>query len=105
MVTELTKDYKAVLEKETKPYVIELYTPWCGICQQVKPIYEGAAMEYDNTYGFYRANVDEMMEIAKEHNVSSVPSFLFIKDGKVVTTHHGYITKEDIIDKLTEAFK
>lgn len=104
MVIELTKDYKSILIKETKPYVVELYAPWCGVCQQVMPLYEAVAAEHGDTYGFYKANVDEVMELAKEHNVSSVPTLLFIKEGKVKITHHGYITKEDIIEKLTEAF-
>lgn len=105
MVIELSKDYKAVLAKETKPYIVELYTPWCGICKQMAPVFEGVAMKLVNSYGFYKANVDELMEIAKEHNVRSVPTFLFFKNGKVKTTFHGYMSKEDFIEKVKEAFE
>ncbi len=104
MIVELSKDYKATLMKENRPYVVELYSPSCGICQQVKPFYEAASKDYSDKYGFYKANVDDLMEIANEHNVRSVPTFLFIKDGETKKTHHGYITKEEIVEKLTEAF-
>ncbi len=106
MVTELKKDYKSVLEKEKRPYVLELYATWCGVCQQMMPIYDEVSSDAQNKqYGFYRANVDELMEIANTHKVQSVPTFLFFKDGNVMTTQTGYIAQEDFNAKLKEAFK
>lgn len=106
MVTELKKEYKEVLGKEKRPYVLELYATWCGVCKQMMPIYDAVSADDQNKgYGFYRANVDELMEIAKAHNVMQVPTFLFFKGGKEITTHVGYITKDDFNAKLKEVFE
>ena len=105
MITELSKDYKKTLAQETKPYVIEFYTPWCGVCKQVMPLFAEVAAEYKDKYSFYKVNVDEIVELAKDYNIKSVPTLLFIKNGEVKNKHHGYITKEDIIAKLKESFK
>jgi len=105
MIKELSQDYKEILQQETKPYVIEFYTPWCGVCQQVMPFFKAVADKYSDKYAFYKVNVDEFLDIAKEYGVTSVPTFIFIKNGEVKNKHHGYITREDIIEKLLESFR
>ena len=105
MVKELSQaNVKEVLEAESKPYLLEFYTPWCGVCQQVMPFVEEIATEHDDTYAFYKANAEEMLDFAKQYDVRSVPTLLFIKDGEVKNKHHGFITKEDIVAKLKESF-
>ena len=105
MVKELSSDYKEVLQKETKPYLLELYTTWCGICKQVVPLVEEIEPQFKNEYAFYKANMDELLELGREYDAKSVPTLLFIKDGEVKQRHTGFITKAEIIEKLKESFK
>lgn len=105
MVIELSEKYQETLKTEKKPYLLEIYTPSCGVCKQVMPFVEEVETQYGNTYAFYKLNAEEISSVAKEYNVTSVPTLLFIKDGDIKTRHIGYITKEDIIAKLLESFK
>ena len=105
MVIELSENYQESLKTEKRPYLLEFYTPSCGICQQVMPFVKEVEAEYGNKYAFYKVNVEEILSAAKEYDVTSVPTLLFVKDGEIKTRHHGYITKEDIVKKLIKAFE
>ena len=104
MVTELNSDYKSVLKDEKKPYVLEFYSESCGTCKQVMPLFAEVASEHADEYGFYKANVENLMDFAKEHGVNSVPTLLFIEDEQVKEKHSGYITKEEITAKIEKHF-
>jgi thioredoxin 2 len=104
MIRELSKNIKDTLEKESRPYLLEFYSPSCGVCQQIKPFLDAVAAEYGDVYGFYNINVEVDLDYAQEHNIRATPALLFVKEGITVSQHVGYITKEDIIKKLTESF-
>ncbi len=105
MVTELDHTYEEVLKKETKPYVLEFYTPWCGVCKQVMPLFEEVAKEYADKYSFYKINAEQVNEFAKKYGINSVPALIFIQDGQVKEKHIGYISKDDIIEKIKKNFE
>ena len=46
------------------------------------------------------ANVDENMELAREHKVMSIPTVVVFKDGKVVNKVVGPNSKEKILEML-----
>lgn len=105
MIKELqNQNYKEVLSKESKPYLLEFYTQWCGVCKQVAPILEEVAQEQSGQYGFYKANAEEVIDLVNEYGIRSVPTFFFIQDGNVKNKHTGYISKEDLIAKLKISF-
>ncbi len=105
MIIKLSENFKDTLQKETKPYLLEIYTASCGTCQQVMPFVEQVEAEYGNKYAFYKIDVKETPIVGQEYDVKSVPNLLFIKESKIKNKHHGYITKEYIIKKLTESFE
>ena len=102
MVTPITKEnYETLVKKSTKPVVIEVYATWCGPCQQVAPIFEELSKELNDKYTFVKLNVDDDRDIAVEYGVSSVPTFVFIKDGQV-NKETGYMDKEDLHGKIKQ---
>lgn len=84
------------------PVVIDVFAQWCGPCQQVAPIFEELSKELAGKYKLAKINIDEERELAIKYNVSSIPTFIFVKDGKVVGTEMGYMSKEDLKAKITK---
>lgn len=100
MVTSITRsNFEQEIEKSDKPIIIDVYATWCGPCQHMTPIFEELANELGDKYKFVKLNVDESREIATEYNVSSVPTFLFIKNGEVKGSEVGYMSKEALKNK------
>ena len=66
------------------PVLIDFYAEWCGPCHMMAPVVEQFAEEYEGRVKIGKINVDEESELAERFGVQSIPSFIFIKDGKVV---------------------
>lgn len=104
MISELTSNFAETINNESKPVVVEFYSPTCGTCIQVAPIVEEIAKEFAGEYAFYKINVENDTSYAKQFDVSGVPTFLFMKNGEVLGTHHGNFSKGDFIDKMKRLF-
>lgn len=103
MITSLTKDtIKQEVEDSIKPVVIDVFASWCGPCQQMKPSFEQLAKELGDTYNFVQLNVDEARELAIHYGITSVPTFIFIKNNEVLGKETGYMSKEDLKSKIKE---
>jgi thioredoxin 1 len=100
---------KSNIQKEvydsSKPVVIDIYATWCGPCQHMKPIFEQLAQELNSLYTFAQLNVDEAREIAINLGISSVPTFVFMSQGKIVGKETGSMSKEDLKQKIQEYLK
>ncbi len=103
MIVTLTKqNAKEVIEQAKKPVVIDIFATWCGPCMLIKPHFEQLAEELGDTYTFAELNVDESRDLAISYNVTSVPTFLFIKNNEVVGRQVGYLPKEDLKARIEE---
>ena len=103
MPTSITKEnYDAEVTKSAKPVIIDVFAPWCGPCQQMMPIFDELEKEQGDTYKFVKLNVDESRELAIQFGVTSIPTFVFVKDGQVQGKETGYIAKEDLLQKIKE---
>lgn len=106
MAIDITKEnFKKEIEESTLPIILDVYATWCGPCIQMKPIFEELSEEYGNKYKFAKLNVDEGRELAINYGVTSIPTFVFIKDKEVVGKETGYMSKEQLVKKITEYLK
>ena len=65
--------------------VVDMYADWCGPCKMMAPIIDSLSEDYEDVK-FCKLNVDESEDIAARYGVMSIPTFLFVKDGKVAKT-------------------
>lgn len=103
MPITITKDnFEKEVKEAQKPVIIDVYASWCGPCQQMMPIFEELDKEHGDKYKFVKLNVDESRDLAVQYGVTSIPTFVFIKNGQVVGKETGYIAKEDLLEKIKE---
>ncbi len=79
-------DQKQFLEKAKasgKPAVVDFWAPWCAPCRMTKPVLEKLAREYQDEVDFWPVNSDQNQELLQELKIYSIPTVLFIRDGKV----------------------
>ncbi len=80
--------------------VLDIYATWCGPCKQMEPIINELETEFAGKCHFAKLNVEESRDIAVSLNVTSVPTFIFVRDGNIVEKMVGYIGKEQMKHKI-----
>lgn len=100
------ENHEQEVQQSTKPVVLDVYATWCGPCQQMNPILEELEKELGHKYTFAKLNVDDAREICiKTYGVTSVPTFVFIKNNEIKGKASGYMSKETLRGKITQAFE
>ena len=75
--------------------LIDCYADWCGPCRMLGPILEEVSNEID-TYKFYKLNVDEADDIARQFGIMSIPTILIFENGELKQKLVGLMNKEEI---------
>lgn len=98
-VLKVNKDNFEMVKASEKLVLLDFYADWCGPCRMVSPLVDEIAEE-NPQYLVGKINVDSESELAGEFGVTSIPTLVVMKDGKVVTRSAGARPKAQILAML-----
>jgi thioredoxin 1 len=75
------------------PVLVDFWAEWCGPCRMVAPTLDQLATELDGKVRIAKLNVDDHQRVAMQYNVSSIPTFILFKDGKIADRLMGAMPK------------
>ncbi|MDT2769183.1 MULTISPECIES: thioredoxin [Globicatella] len=81
--------------------LVDFWAPWCGPCRMQSPVIDELAEELAGQVDFYKMNVDEEQETAREFGIMSIPTLLVKKDGEVVEKLVGFHDKNRLNEILS----
>lgn len=96
-VTNMNFDQEVM--KSEKPVLVDFWAPWCGPCRMVVPLVEEIARERDDIK-VVKVNVDEEPELASRFRVTSIPTLMVVKNGRITSQSAGARPKNQILAML-----
>ena len=103
MVEELTNENFEEKVKEGN-VVVDFFATWCGPCKMMMPVFEEVAGEIDDVK-FYTVNIEEADQAAQKFGVTSIPTFIFFKDGEQKDVARGAMPKENFSELVKKQFE
>ncbi len=97
-----TTNFPTEVLKHKGTVMVDFWAPWCGPCQILEPIIEELSKDLKDKTKIVKVNIDEEPQLADQYKVSSIPTIIIFKDGKVSQTLEGLRTKEDYLQAITD---
>jgi thioredoxin 1 len=79
--------------------LIDFWAPWCGPCKMLKPIIENFAAE-NNNIKVYFCDIDKDFEMASAFGVRSIPTLVYMVDGKIKEKRVGMNGFDEIVNEI-----
>lgn len=78
---------------------IDFHAEWCAPCKVTSPIIDELSDEMKDIK-FVKIDVDHNPNVASQYSVFSIPTFLILRDGKVVSQFVGAMGKEGFLNEI-----
>lgn len=94
---------REVLQTTGRPILVDCWAPWCPPCRMIAPLLDQLAAESNGSYRIAKLNVDENPQVSSRFQISSIPTMLIFKDGKLIDRLIGAHPKQTIAERLRVA--
>jgi thioredoxin 1 len=82
--------------RSATPALVDFWAEWCGPCKMIAPVLEDSAESYAGRLSVAKVNVDENPALAAQYHVRGIPTLMIFKDGEVVATKIGAVSKSQL---------
>ena len=101
---ELTRETFDNFVAASTPTLVDFWAGWCMPCKVLAPVLEELEGEMDGKASFGKLNTDDFVDVAQKYEITSIPTLLLFKEGKLVDRLVGVRPKQEIESALQKLF-
>jgi len=90
------EDFDEYLKNTRQPILVDFWASWCGPCKMIAPSLEELAAELEGSASIVKVNVEDNGNLANRFGISSIPTLILFKNGRVVDQLIGAAPKQQI---------
>ncbi|MGB6230515.1 MAG: thioredoxin [Litorimonas sp.] len=90
-----------VLKSDT-PVLVDFWAEWCAPCKAMGPALEAVSEDMAGKVKIAKVNIDEAPDTPMRYHIRNVPTMMLFKDGEVISTKMGAMTKTKLAEWLSE---
>lgn len=94
-----TSNFRGTVEESNNVVVVDFFATWCGPCKMLAPVFDSLSQELTDV-DFVKVDIDQSLELAQKFGITTVPTMMIFKDGKVVDTLVGFMPKDNLKAKV-----
>ena len=99
-ITLTDASWDADVLKSDVPVLVDFWGERCPACHSVAPLVDALAGQYQGKLKVGKLKVEDNLDTAVRYQVRGIPTFLMIKDGRVVEQRLGAASRSDFVKMI-----
>ena len=96
VITGSDEQFEIEVLQSTLPVLVDFWAEWCGPCKMIGPLVDEAATDNAGKLKVVKMNVDDCPSTPAKYGVRGIPTLLIFKEGEVVATKVGAMSKAQL---------
>lgn len=97
-------DFSSIIRSNV-PTLVDFYADWCGPCQRFHQTLDQVKQHFKDSLTVIKINVDKNAKASNAFKIRSVPTLICFQSGEILWRIKGTLTKQELINKITQSMK
>ncbi len=95
-------NFKEFVTDSDIPVFLDFWAPWYGPCKIIGPIIDELATDFKGRVMIGKVNVDQNPHLSQFFKIKSIPTLMFVKNGRLVERMSQLIPKPNLEEMLND---